>query len=249
MIMLRSASPSAAAPKAGGSAAVSISRPSLLRPIAATSSTACVKLGSAWPCEGGRSRLPCVPRGADARPPPWMLAATEAPRAMPQLALCGGRRRRRWRLQLSARRARRVAWLSEHACRAAASPAVAWKGSAGGEDWRVGAVERYLKKRQHCATGFVFQIGLGRPLRAVMDPRTCADEKRATPPESVALKSPSKPRAPRRAVRRSSRRSSPVHHARTAHDAPLPHAHKRDGPPRCATPTQCTPSTDAAPHV
>ena len=52
MIMLRSASPSAAAPKAGGSAAVSISRPSLLRPIAATSSTACVKLGSAWPCEG-----------------------------------------------------------------------------------------------------------------------------------------------------------------------------------------------------
>ena len=39
----------------------------------------------------GRSRLPCVPRGADARPPPWMLAAPEAPRAILQLALRGGR--------------------------------------------------------------------------------------------------------------------------------------------------------------
>ena len=51
MIMLRSASPSAAAPKTGGSLVVSISRPSLLSPILATSSTACVRLGSAWPCD------------------------------------------------------------------------------------------------------------------------------------------------------------------------------------------------------
>merc|ERR1719181_2639831 len=52
MIMLRSASPSAAAPKLGGSSLVSILLPSLLSPILATSSTACVRLGSAWPCEG-----------------------------------------------------------------------------------------------------------------------------------------------------------------------------------------------------
>mmetsp|Transcript_40655 Transcript_40655/g.131641 ORF Transcript_40655/g.131641 Transcript_40655/m.131641 type:complete len:214 (+) Transcript_40655:951-1592(+) len=51
MIMLRSASPSAAAPKTGGSHVVSTSRPSLLSPILATSSTACVRFGSAWPCD------------------------------------------------------------------------------------------------------------------------------------------------------------------------------------------------------
>eukprot|EP00967_Tisochrysis_lutea_P049003 scaffold59977_cov27-Tisochrysis_lutea.AAC.1 len=47
MIMLRSASPSAAAPNAGGSVLVSMGRPSLLRPMRATSSTAWVRLGSA----------------------------------------------------------------------------------------------------------------------------------------------------------------------------------------------------------
>merc|ERR1719181_334774 len=52
MIMLRSASPSAAAPKMGGSDEVSTTRPSLLSPTLATSSTACVRLGSAWPCDG-----------------------------------------------------------------------------------------------------------------------------------------------------------------------------------------------------
>ena len=54
MIMLRSASPSAAAPKAGAGlpSGVGTTRPSLFRPIAATSSTAWVRLGSAWPCEG-----------------------------------------------------------------------------------------------------------------------------------------------------------------------------------------------------
>ena len=52
MIMLRSASPSAAAPKEGGGLGVSMGRPILLRPIAATSSTACVRFGSACPCEG-----------------------------------------------------------------------------------------------------------------------------------------------------------------------------------------------------
>ena len=52
MIMLRSASPSAAAPNAGGSADVLIGRPCLLSPIVATSSTACVRFGSAWPCDG-----------------------------------------------------------------------------------------------------------------------------------------------------------------------------------------------------
>ena len=62
----------------------------------------------------GRSSLPRVPRGADARPPPWMLAAPEAPRAMPQLALRGGRGSGGGcTLQRSARRAPRVAWLSE----------------------------------------------------------------------------------------------------------------------------------------
>jgi hypothetical protein len=51
MIMLRSASPSAAAPKEGGSLLVSMGRPILFRPILATSSTACVRLGSACPWE------------------------------------------------------------------------------------------------------------------------------------------------------------------------------------------------------
>eukprot|EP00962_Isochrysis_galbana_P004700 scaffold1296_cov129-Isochrysis_galbana.AAC.3 len=49
--MFRSASPSAAAPKVGGSLFVSMGRPILFRPILATSSTAWVRLGSACPCE------------------------------------------------------------------------------------------------------------------------------------------------------------------------------------------------------
>mmetsp|Transcript_18975 Transcript_18975/g.48921 ORF Transcript_18975/g.48921 Transcript_18975/m.48921 type:complete len:224 (+) Transcript_18975:794-1465(+) len=51
-IMLRSASPSAAAPNLGGGVGVEILLPVLSSPIFATSSTACVRLGSAWPCEG-----------------------------------------------------------------------------------------------------------------------------------------------------------------------------------------------------
>merc|ERR1712194_543080 len=47
IIMLRSASPSAAAPNVGGGAGVSIFLPSLFKPIVATSSTAYVRFGSA----------------------------------------------------------------------------------------------------------------------------------------------------------------------------------------------------------
>mmetsp|Transcript_21947 Transcript_21947/g.51324 ORF Transcript_21947/g.51324 Transcript_21947/m.51324 type:complete len:347 (-) Transcript_21947:198-1238(-) len=49
--MLRSASPSAAAPKVGGGDDVSILLPPLSKPIVLTSSTAYVKLGSACPCQ------------------------------------------------------------------------------------------------------------------------------------------------------------------------------------------------------
>mmetsp|Transcript_44837 Transcript_44837/g.124674 ORF Transcript_44837/g.124674 Transcript_44837/m.124674 type:complete len:239 (+) Transcript_44837:603-1319(+) len=51
-IMLRSASPSAAAPNVGGGFSVSILLPPLSRPMVLTSSTAYVRLGSAWPCQG-----------------------------------------------------------------------------------------------------------------------------------------------------------------------------------------------------
>merc|ERR1712045_227046 len=51
-IMLRSASPSAAAPNAGGGFGVSILLPPLSRPMVATNSTAYVRLGSACPCQG-----------------------------------------------------------------------------------------------------------------------------------------------------------------------------------------------------
>mmetsp|Transcript_2529 Transcript_2529/g.4754 ORF Transcript_2529/g.4754 Transcript_2529/m.4754 type:complete len:296 (+) Transcript_2529:147-1034(+) len=50
-IMLRSASPSAAAPKVGGGLSVSILLPPLSRPIVLTNSTAYVRLGSACPCQ------------------------------------------------------------------------------------------------------------------------------------------------------------------------------------------------------